>query len=102
MYTIHPLNSECYHLRLLLHTIRGPTSFESLKTVEGITHPTFQAACKALGLLEDDGHWNETLKDAALCLNPERMRRQLFATILVFCNISNTPELWSRYKDAFS
>ena len=32
VYTVHPNDTECYHLRLLLHTVRGPTSFEALRT----------------------------------------------------------------------
>lgn len=31
VYTVHPNNTECYHLRMLLHEIRGPISFEALK-----------------------------------------------------------------------
>ncbi|XP_044741944.1 uncharacterized protein LOC123302915 [Chrysoperla carnea] len=56
VYTVHPGNAECYYLRLLLHQIRGPVSFSALKTVDGVIQPTFQAACRALGLLEDDAN----------------------------------------------
>ncbi|GBM84228.1 hypothetical protein AVEN_94428-1 [Araneus ventricosus] len=33
VYTVHPSNSECFHLRLLLHVVLGPTSFSDLKTI---------------------------------------------------------------------
>lgn len=33
VYTVHPHNREAFHMRLLLHHIRGPISFEDLKTV---------------------------------------------------------------------
>ena len=33
VYTVHPNNSECFYLRMLLHEVTGPTSFEALKTV---------------------------------------------------------------------
>lgn len=44
VYTIHPNQSECFYLRMLLHNVKGPTSFNDLKTVDGVLHPTFQAA----------------------------------------------------------
>ncbi|GFW06066.1 helitron_like_N domain-containing protein [Trichonephila clavipes] len=56
IYTIHPNNREYYHLRMLLNPVKGPTSFESLKSVNGILYPTYQAACLALGLLEGHNH----------------------------------------------
>ncbi len=54
MYFVHPAAGECFFLRLLLIVVPGATSFEHLRTVDNIEHPTFQAACKALGLLQDD------------------------------------------------
>lgn len=36
IYTVHPRNDECFYLRLLLVNVRGRTSFESLRTVDGI------------------------------------------------------------------
>ena len=46
--------SELYFLRMLLHHKPGPTSFEDLRTIDGVLQSTFQAACLKLGLLEDD------------------------------------------------
>lgn len=54
MYTIHPSQSECFYLKMLLHTVKGPTSFESLKIVNGEVYETYREACLAHGLLEDD------------------------------------------------
>ena len=59
--TGHPSCSERYYFRLLLHSVQGPSSFGELKVVDGVQHPTFQAACRARGLLEDDFCWEETL-----------------------------------------
>ncbi|UYV65707.1 hypothetical protein LAZ67_3005188 [Cordylochernes scorpioides] len=81
VYTVHPTNAECYSLRLLLFHIRGPCSFQSMRTVEGVIHTTFQMACKALGLLEDDSHWNETLKEASICRNAASVRAFFFLLI---------------------
>lgn len=54
-----------YYLRLLLCHVPGPTSYEYLQTVEGITYPTFREAALNLGLLLDDRHYHESLTEAA-------------------------------------
>ncbi|GBP03678.1 hypothetical protein EVAR_2424_1 [Eumeta japonica] len=66
VYVIHPNNSECFRLRMLLHVVKGPTSFAHLRTVQGIIYNTYKTACKEMGLLEDDSHWKNTLSEAAI------------------------------------
>ncbi|CAB3225493.1 unnamed protein product [Arctia plantaginis] len=69
MYTVHPKNDECFYLRWLLVNVRGPTSFETLRTVNGVIFPTYRAACEELNLLENDTHWDSTtLKPLSLHL----------------------------------
>ncbi|KAF0696189.1 ATP-dependent DNA helicase, partial [Aphis craccivora] len=101
VYTIHPKNTECYYLRLLLHEVRGPTSFLKLKTVNGTIQPTYQTACKALGLLEDERHWDTTMEEAVLCGSPFKLP-ELFAIMLIFCQLSDALSLWEKYKDSLS
>jgi len=43
-----------FHLWLLLLTLKGVTSFNDLRTVNGEVCQSFSAACLALGLIEDD------------------------------------------------
>ncbi|GFW53891.1 ATP-dependent DNA helicase [Trichonephila clavipes] len=101
VYTVHSGNAECYFLRLLLHKIPGPTSFTALKIVAGVVQPTFQAACKALSLLEDDAHWNSTLEEASISEFPNKIR-ELFAIILVFCQVGDPIKLWEKHQDSLS
>jgi hypothetical protein len=54
MYFVHPVAGERFFLCFLLTVISGVTSFEHLWTVDDIEHLTFQAAYRALGLLQDD------------------------------------------------
>jgi hypothetical protein len=42
----HPSNTQRFYLRLLLHNIKGPTSYEALKIINNTVHPTYQSACK--------------------------------------------------------
>jgi hypothetical protein len=101
VYTVHPNSGERYYLRLLLHSVRGPLSFDDLKTVDGELHATFQSACRALGLLEDDSCWEGTMREAAVTDSPSKLR-DLFSVLLVFCNLSHPLELWTLFKDSLS
>ncbi|XP_028799879.1 uncharacterized protein LOC114755171 [Neltuma alba] len=64
LYYVPPGSGEIYYLRLLLATVRGPTSYEDLRTVDSIFYPTFRDACYALGLLEDDREYIDAMKEA--------------------------------------
>lgn len=101
VYTVHPNNAECFFLRMLLHSIRGPRSFVELRTVNQTVCQTFREACQVLGLLEGDRHWDDTLQEAALLYLPEQIRT-LFAIILTTCAPSNPYALWEKYKEALS
>ena len=74
VYVVHPNNSECFHLRVILHVVKGPTSFISLRTFQGITYERFQGFCKAMYLLEDDTHWESTLYEGVLCCSAKSLR----------------------------
>ena len=98
IYTVHPRQDECFYLRLFLVNIRGHTSFESLRTVDGVLCVTFREACQRLNLLENDAHWDLTLADATVSA-PANQIRTLFAIIIATCHPSNPTELWNKYKD---
>ncbi len=38
MYYTHPTSGECYYLRMLLNCVKGATSYEHLRTVDGTEH----------------------------------------------------------------
>nr|XP_033797247.1 uncharacterized protein LOC117359137 [Geotrypetes seraphini] len=101
VYTVHPNNAECFFLRMLLHSVRGPRSFAEIRTVNGNICQTFREACQKLGLLEGDQHWNDTLREAELISLPQQFRN-LFAIILTTCSPSNPNSLWEKYKEALS
>ena len=97
VYFVSPTAGKRFYLRLLLCHVKGPTSFADLRTVEGLCHPTFQAACVALGLLEDDNEWNEALEEASVT-QTGHMLRNLFVSILVNCTPAQPLQLWNTHK----
>ncbi|KAL8564193.1 hypothetical protein ACOMHN_017462 [Nucella lapillus] len=102
LYTIDIRNKECYCVRLLLYTKRGPTSFTDLRTVNGKECDTFQQACLLLGLLEDDSHWHDTLTEASLSSSPGQFRH-LFAIMIAetpSCNIHKNTDKANVLKQA--
>lgn len=98
VYNIHPTQTECYYLRMLLQHVRGPVSFEHLRTVNGVIFQTYQGACKELGLLEGDEHWQKTMSDAVIS-EPATKIRELFTIILIFCQPSDPLDLWNKFRN---
>lgn len=101
MFTVHPSARECFHLRLLLTVVRGPTSFQYLRTVNGVEYDTYQEACLALGLLEDDNQWEATLREAAETRMPSLLR-ELFCVIVCENNPANPRLLWETFRNEMS
>lgn len=97
LHAVSPNMQECFYLRLLLNHIRGPTSFDYLKTIDGVVHSTFQSACSALNLLDEDSHWDNTL-DEAKDFHSANKVREIFAIIIVFGQPASPIELWNKYK----
>ncbi|XP_053945028.1 uncharacterized protein LOC128854731 [Anastrepha ludens] len=83
IYTVSPANIDCFYLRLFIN---------------GQMCATYREACQQLHLLEDDTHWDATLRDASISSPPNPIR-MLFAIIISTCFPSNPLELWNKYKD---
>ncbi len=107
MYFVQPSEGERYYLRVLLTHVAGATCFEDLRTTHRphmptiVVHPTFKAACLARGLLQDDAEWDQCLSEVAGVQLP-RSLRQLFASLLIFNNVSNPGRLWDKHEGAFT
>ena len=97
----NPASGERYYLRMVLNVARGPQSFEELMTVKNITYPTFKEVCFAYGLLNDDKEWTKAISEATLwALGPQL--RDLFVTILLFCEVSRPRQLWQENWESLS
>ncbi|KAK9068544.1 hypothetical protein SSX86_012659 [Deinandra increscens subsp. villosa] len=98
---VHPTSGELFYLRMLLNHKTGCRSFNDIKTVSGLIHPTYRAACEAMGLIGDDTEWALTFEEAALWATARELRF-LFVQMLLFCEISNPLVLWTQHWDSMS
>lgn len=97
MYQVSPKDAERFYLRTLLANVTGSTSFEDLRTFEGVVHNTFQAACVARGLCESDQLWRDTLQEAVQRCLPEEVRR-IFVAILNHALPADPGALWTEFR----
>ncbi|XP_022889352.1 uncharacterized protein LOC111404842 [Olea europaea var. sylvestris] len=94
---MNPSEAERYFLRLLLNYIRGPTSFDDIRTFNGVNVGTFREAALLHGLLNGDNHCEEYLFEAIIYEMSYSLRR-LFATLLTMYNPNNSKLLWDKFK----
>ncbi|PNX72649.1 ATP-dependent DNA helicase PIF1, partial [Trifolium pratense] len=85
---------ELYYLRVLLTKQRGCTSYESIKTVNGIICKTFQEACSELGLLKNDQEFKDAINEASATATGGQLR-SLFVRLLNMNTMSNAYDVWN-------
>ncbi|XP_074305492.1 uncharacterized protein LOC141640705 [Silene latifolia] len=93
IYFANPNSGESYYLRLLLNIVKGAKCFADIRTVDKIVHPTYKSACNALGLLDGDEEWHVALTETASWATAQQLR-QMFATLLLFCEVADPKQLW--------
>ncbi|XP_074298485.1 uncharacterized protein LOC141629368 [Silene latifolia] len=93
MYHMSPNGGERYYLRTLLNFVKGPKSYEDIRTVNGFPHPTFKEACYALGLLGDDKEYIDAIKEASFW-GTGCYLRNLFATLLLTNSLVKPELVW--------
>jgi len=100
-----PVHGERQFMRLLLLE-RAATSYDELRTVRGVTHPTYGEAARALGLLCEDGEFLHVMADAVRLQHPPVALRRLFVTIVangaVYRDGVDAPTLLARFRSALS
>ncbi|KAK6012895.1 hypothetical protein OSTOST_21927 [Ostertagia ostertagi] len=98
MFTVSPLDTERYCLRVLLLNTKGKTSFEDMRTVDGTIYESFAEAAKVAGFLDDDRYFRQSLQEAAHYQSAPAMR-SFFACLLCFCEVMQAQELWEEFVD---
>jgi RecG-like helicase len=86
---------------MLLNCVKGVTSYEHLRTVDGTKHDTFKDACIAMGLLADDNEWHQALEEVGVWALGRQLR-DMFASMLMFCEVTNPRQLWDAHWESLS
>ncbi|XP_076881623.1 uncharacterized protein LOC143529797 [Bidens hawaiensis] len=94
VHAISPALGEAYFLRVLINRVKGPRSYEEIRTVNGQTYNTFRYACYALGLLDVDTEYIEEIEEASLSGSGDYLR-SLFATMLSTDSLSRPEHVWN-------
>ncbi|XP_072073940.1 uncharacterized protein [Arachis hypogaea] len=64
IFYVPPRSGKSYYLRLLLNYVKGATSYEEIRTLDGVMYATFKDACYARGLLDNDKEYVDAIKEA--------------------------------------
>ncbi|XP_048613489.1 uncharacterized protein LOC125587294 [Brassica napus] len=90
---VHPSAGDRYYLRILINKIKGPRSYDELKTFNDVKYPDFKSVCHALGYLDDDVEWLESMSEGARTATPYQLR-DMFVTFLNTCFVASPKGLW--------
>ncbi|XP_063936175.1 uncharacterized protein LOC108225973 [Daucus carota subsp. sativus] len=90
---VHATAGDLLFLRMLLMRRKGVLSFEDIRTIDGVTYPTFKEACGALSLLHNDKQWHDAMKENAYSSLAHQLR-EMFVNILCYCSVTNPGNLW--------
>ena len=90
---ILPSAGELNNLRLLLTIVKGPKSYDEIKTFQGVVYKTFKEACFARGLLDDDREYISAVKEAATWASGRGLRK-LFVSMLLCGSLKQPDVVW--------
>ncbi|CAF1801401.1 unnamed protein product [Brassica napus] len=90
---VHPSAGDRYYLRILINKIKGPRSYDELKTYNDVKYPDFKSVCQARGYLDNDVEWLESMSEGARTATPYQLR-DLFVTFLNNCFVASHKGLW--------
>jgi hypothetical protein len=85
---------ELYYTRILLTVQKGCMGYRCIKTTNGHTYDTFQEACSALGLLDDDREFIDGITENGE-LGSGHQLRWLFVHLLTTSTMTSPDIVWA-------
>lgn len=96
VHSVSPAQQERYALRLLLLSVPGFTSYNDVKTVDGVICDTSQEAARRRGLTMNEALVLETMDEAAT-YNSGKALRHFLVLLLSHQNPPNSQQLVEKY-----
>ena len=99
MFSVSPKDVNRYYLRLLLLHVREATSFEDLRSVDGVLYDSYKQAAEARNLIMDDSQWRQSMHEADVFQMPCQLRN-MFAFICAFNQLKDPLQLYEEFKES--
>ncbi|OXU16641.1 hypothetical protein TSAR_014979, partial [Trichomalopsis sarcophagae] len=80
---ILPKEQELFHLKLIVHRVKGAKSFSDLKKFEGVIYSTYTETAIAMGLIENDKEIFNAFDEACLTMFPYKLRSYLVWYLMI-------------------
>lgn len=85
----------------MLNKVKGPTSFEDIRTVNDKVYDTFKEECYSLGLLDDDKEYIDSIKETYKWASGS-FCRALFVSLITTDSLSRPDHVWKETCDILS
>ncbi|XP_074300018.1 ATP-dependent DNA helicase PIF1-like [Silene latifolia] len=92
---VPPTCGELYYMRMMLNHVKGPKSYEDIRTVNDVPYPTYREACYAFGLIGDDREYIDAINQASEWGSGFYLRN-LFATLLLSGTLAMPIRVWEQ------
>jgi hypothetical protein len=98
MHGVSTHHVELFMLRRLLLIVPGAQCWEDLRFFNGQVHPTFEAAVRARGMLNDDTDLFAAFQEIVQVTVSDSIIRRQFVLYLVFCRPAKPQEFFDRFR----
>jgi hypothetical protein len=94
LHFVPPGSAQKFYLRLLLNYVKGPQSFNEIKTVDNVRYDSFKEACFASGMMDGDKEFIHAIKEASHW-GGGAFLRILFVALLVSGQLHRPNSVWN-------